>query len=52
MGSEEMGKNMLACSSESQSLSGRDFEAVTITRKERWATESSPKDILTMVSAM
>lgn len=41
MGCAAMGMNMLACSSESQSLSEVDFEAVLMIRNDEWATERS-----------
>ena len=37
-----IGKNMLACSSDSQSFRRSDLDAVLITRKEGWVIESSP----------
>ena len=49
MGIEVTGKNMLACSSESQSLRGTDLDAVAITRNELCGTESSPDAIYSMV---
>jgi len=42
MGWEGMVKSMEACSSVSQSARGADLEAVTIIRKDGWATVSSP----------
>jgi hypothetical protein len=42
MGWLGIGKNILACSSESQSFRRSDLDAVLITRKEGWVIESSP----------
>lgn len=39
-----MGKNMFACSSESQSLRGWDLDAVLMTRKAGCATDNSPEE--------
>lgn len=42
MGRLGMGKNILACSYESQSFRSKDFDAVLIMRKDGWTIESSP----------
>ena len=49
MGWRAMGKNMFACSSDSQSLRGRDLDAVTMTRKEGCVTDNSPDDICKVI---